>query len=124
MRAFEVCVNNNKMCVAGIGEDGVLTAIVGLATGKGPMELHLHVGGLVSPSQEHVTWVKSTPLHLGDKIHIHLVKAPTVDDPKTREQTDPAKDLQARKDYVRAMAKHLGWKIQASPRKSSSRKRR
>lgn len=123
MRAFEIHRNGEKLYVAGIGENGVLTAIVCFAAGKGSIDLHLQVGGLVSRSAEHVTWIRQRPLQVGDKIQVKIVETDFVDPPKTRVRIDPAKDVQAQKDYVRAAAKQLGWKIQVSPRKSSSRKK-
>jgi hypothetical protein len=120
MRAFKVFLNGKKLCVAGIGDDGVLTACVGLATGKGPMELHLHVGGLISPSRESVIWVGQQPLHLGNKVQVQLVEVPSVNEPQKRERPDPARDLEVQKNLIRAMAERLGWKIQETPRKKSA----
>jgi hypothetical protein len=111
MRAFEVSLNGNKLCVAGIGDDGVLTACVGLATGKGPMELHLHVGGLISPSRESVTWVGQQSLHMGDKVQVHLIDVPSVDEPGKRERPDPARAIEVQKNLVRAQAERFGWTI-------------
>jgi hypothetical protein len=51
MRAFEVSLNGKKLCLAGIGDDGVLTAIVDWVTGRDRADLFLEVGGLVSPTR-------------------------------------------------------------------------
>jgi hypothetical protein len=99
-----------------------MTAIVTLATGKGPMELHLHVGGLVNSSKEHLRWF-GEPLHVGDEVQVKLVDATSVDEPRTRERPDPAKDLRAQKKYVRAVVKQLGWKIQTNPKQLKGRSR-
>lgn len=120
MRAFEVYLNGKKLCVAGIGDAGVLTACVGLATGKGPIELHLHVGGLISTSRESVTWVGQQSLHVGDKVQVELVEVPSVDEPQKRERLDPTRDLEVQKNLVRARAEQLGWKIQETRRKKSA----
>jgi len=48
MRAFEVHLNGKRLCVAGIGEDGVLTAIITDVARKDGNDLDLTVGGLVS----------------------------------------------------------------------------
>ena len=117
MRAFEVFVNHKRLCSAGIGEDGVLTAIVTFATKKGHRDdLELHVGGLISPVRENVTWAHDA-LKVGDEISVKIVDANTTDPPSRRERDDPADDLKRQKNYVRAMAKKLGWKIQSRPKR-------
>jgi hypothetical protein len=67
MRRFEVYLNGKKLCLAGIRDDGVLTAIVDWVTKKGRGNLHLSVAGLVSPVSEHVTWVRQN-LRICDEI--------------------------------------------------------
>jgi hypothetical protein len=56
MRAFEVSLNGKKLCLAGISDDGVLTAVVNWVPRKGKGDPFLQVGGLVGPSDEHVSW--------------------------------------------------------------------
>lgn len=56
MRAFEVSLNGKKLCLAGIGDNGVLTTIVNWVPLKGKGDLLLHVGGLMGPTDEHVSW--------------------------------------------------------------------
>jgi hypothetical protein len=117
MRAFEVFLNGKKLCVAGIGDDGVLSAIVNWVTGKNAADLFLHVGGLVSPIDEHVSWENQKHLRVGDRIEVKIIEASFVDKPKKKTRTDPAERLKAQKRYVREIAKQLGWKIQIGPRK-------
>jgi hypothetical protein len=112
MRAFEVSLNGKKLCLAGIGDDGVLTTIVNWVTGEGIADLFLEVGGLVSFADEHVSWIKQKPLQVGDSIKVKIVEAKSVDNPTRRRRTHPAERLRAQKRYVREMAKKLGWKIQ------------
>src|SRR5438477_171203 len=69
MRAFEVSLNGKKLCVAGIGEDGVLSTCLNWVTRGGVGDLFLQVGGLISPTEESVTWVRQKPLKVGDCIH-------------------------------------------------------
>ena len=118
MRAFEVYSNDRKLCLAGVGEDGVLTAIVNWVAKKGTGDLFLTVGGLVSPVSEHVSWVKED-LHVGDVITVKIVEASSTDTPRERTRTNPADDLKYQKSYVRAMAKKLGWKIQTKTNRST-----
>jgi hypothetical protein len=121
MRAFKVYLNGKRLCVAGIGDDGVLTAIANwVSGGRYKADLFLEVGGLVSPTQEHVAWVRQKALRVGDEIRLTIVEAASVDVPIERYQTDSAKDLKNQKAYVRAVAKQLGWTIQTVPKKSKS----
>ncbi len=113
MRAFEVSLNGKKLCLAGIGEDGVLSTIVNWVARKGRGDLFLEVGGLVSPVDEHVAWIKQKPLLVGDKIQVRIVQTASVDEPKTRHREDPAVRLRSQKRYVRRMAGQVGWKVQA-----------
>ena len=104
--------------MAGIGDDGVLTAIVNWVVKKGSGDLFLTVGGLVSPVREYVDWVRQD-LAVGDIITVKIVEASSADIPRSRKRSTPAEDLKSQKSYVRAMAKKLGWKIQAKAKRST-----
>src|ERR1700735_2714684 len=115
MRAFEIQLNGRKVCTAGIGLDGVMTAIVTLATGKGPMELHLHDGGLVSCSKERLRRFGG-PLHGSMRFrssslmqHLSTNRGPESD--RIRPRT-----FGLRRNTVRAVMKQLGRKIQTNPK--------
>jgi hypothetical protein len=112
MRAFEVHLNGKKLCSAGVGSDGVLTAIVTCVQGKKASDVFLTVGGLVSRTEEHVSWVRQRPLRVGDKIQVKIVKAASVDPPTARYQMDRQAQVRYQKSYVRKLAKQLGWTIQ------------
>ena len=85
MRAFQVSVNSEKLCVAGIGDNGVLTSIVTLVTRSGEGDLILSVGGLYSQTEEHVNWISQRPLSVGDEVQVKVVETNSVDAPnKTR----------------------------------------
>ena len=119
MIAFEVHLNGKKLCTAGVGDVGVLG--LGLSwrgpqpykKGERPIAeyLRLDVGGITSSLVEHVRWV-DRKLKRGDMVGIKVVELASVDKPRTRERLVPAADLRRRKQYVRQMAKELGWKIQ------------
>jgi hypothetical protein len=113
MRAFEVYLNNKKLCVAGIGNDGVLTTNVVYVTGHGPAYCNLRVGGLLSPTSEHVTW-RNQRLTVGDVVRVKIVESASVDRPRERHRRDPVQETKDLKRYVRKMAKKLGWKITTS----------
>jgi hypothetical protein len=118
MRAFEVSLNRKKLCAAGIGDEGVLTTIVSWVTAKNRSELSLDVAGLVSSTDEHVSWVRQKSLCIGDRIEIRIVEATSVDTPKRRHREDPRQRVRSQRRYVREMAKQLGWKILARSKKS------
>jgi hypothetical protein len=83
--------NDRKVCLAGIGDDGVLTAIVNWVARKGSGDLYLTVGGLVSPVSEYVTWVRQD-LAVGDIITIKVVEASSTDVPRSRKHSNRAED--------------------------------
>jgi len=118
MRAFKVYINGKRVCLAGIGDHGVLTSVVDWVPGRG--EGKLAVGGLISDLNEHVEWVEQR-LEIGDEVTIKIVEAESSDVPKERKPRDPAKELEAQKNYVRVMAKKLGWKIEAKTKKPTPR---
>ena len=113
MRAFKVYLNGKRLCLAGIGDDGVLVATVNWVTGHGRADLFMDVGGLVSPVGEHVGWVRQKHLGVGDEIRVKIVQTNSSDKPTHKHRVHPADDLRFKKRYVRTMAKQLGWKIQA-----------
>jgi hypothetical protein len=61
-------------------------------------DLFMEVGGLVTPVEEHVSWIK----------------------PKRKKRPDPAHLLRAWKLYVRKMAKEFGWKIKSNAKNRPS----
>jgi len=111
MRACEVYRNGKKLCLAGIGNDGVLSTIATWVGGSGRAELGLTVGGLISPANEHVRWV-DRKLRVGDEIKLKIAERGSVDIPKNKYRIDPAEALRSQKKFVRRMAKQFGWKIQ------------
>jgi|SRR5882672_5435715 len=112
MHAFEIHLNGKRLCLAGIGDDGVLTTVAHCGARKSKGHLFLEVGGVISPVGEHVTWISQKPLRIGDQLRIKILDAKSVDEPVNRTRTDPTKQVKYQQQYVRAMAKKLGWKIQ------------
>src|SRR5438874_2813293 len=113
MRAFEVSLNGKKLCVAGIGEDGVLSTCLNWVTRGGVGDLFLQVGGLISPTEESVTWVRQKPLKVGDRVQFRIGDRKSVDEPIKRHRIDQVQRRREEKRYVREMAKRLGWTVQA-----------
>jgi len=114
-RAFEVYLNGKRLCVAGVGDDGVLNTMIDHVAGKGRNELHLLVGGLIGPAGEHVVWIRKR-LKRGDEVRVQIVEAALVDQPGERRRRDPKQDLKALKRYVRQMARKLGWEVRTTRR--------
>ena len=119
MIAFEIYLNDQKLCRAGIGDSGVLSAIVNwsaatMATGARNEGLFLNMGGLVTPERKHVSWIDQKPLAVGDRIQVSIVEADSVDEHQRRDPAEDARLRQAKEDHVRRSAKELGWKIEES----------
>jgi hypothetical protein len=101
MTVFDVYLNDRKCCRAGVGADGVLTAIVDWVRLKGPAarrarrlkqpveESRVHVGGLSNGT--HRSWLDRN-VTVGDRVTIAIGKAGTVDRPRRqRRSSTPAK---------------------------------
>lgn len=122
MPVFHVYLNGKKVSTAGVGELGVLGTHVSWVRRNGEdtrskkpdateEELRLHVGGLITPREEHVRWVDKT-LKVGDEVRIVVATDGTIDRPRSRERRDLVKEGRQQKEYVKDMAKKFGWKIQ------------
>ena len=132
MLCFEIYCNGEKLCTAGIGEFGVLSAILTWVSHEPeklkkwaeegtpstePTRLEFTVGGLgrcVGEAGEHLKWVESD-LNVGDEIRIRVVDVPSADPPSRRYEDDPGFVEEQRKEYVRKTAKELGWEIASPP---------
>ena len=115
MIAFEIEINGNKLCTAGIdAKYGILTSILSWAKrdvsqlseeskAKVPAEeLKLTVGGHISYSKddyENVQW-SGRELKPGDQIKIKIIETNEADEPKTKKRSDPKfVELQKRKYF-------------------------
>src|SRR5262245_41821304 len=128
MLCFEVYRNGEKLCTAGVGDFGVLTAILTWVShhpaklakwaAEGvpetePTTLELTVGGLGrddSDTTEHLKWVESN-LEVGDEIRMRVVEVLSSDPPLRRYQDDPEWVELQKKEYVRKTAQEFGWEI-------------
>ena len=84
MKAFEVFLNGKQLCIAGIGDDGVLNTMIDHVVGHGHDHLHVNVGGLDTTTDEFVYWIEHAELAIGDEIRIIIVDVKSVDKPKRR----------------------------------------
>jgi hypothetical protein len=81
VKAFLVHLNGKRLCTAGIGPCGVLSAIVNWVGGTPhAMEglFHFHVGGLDSRTGEHIDY-EMPELKVGDTVTVEIVDADQVD---------------------------------------------
>lgn len=115
MIAFEVRVNDELICTAGVEDFGVLTAIVSwvrrrpeksLDGNTDEEELTAEIGGLNS-LDENLTWL-SQALKAGDSISLRVVNADKVDAPIRKYKDDPAKMARARRCYYEELKKEFG----------------
>jgi hypothetical protein len=82
MKAFLIRVNGKRICKAGVGPNGVLTAIVnwvGSSTKRTAQgDFGFHVGGIDGRTGEHVNY--NTPsLNVGDKVSVEILESDQVD---------------------------------------------
>ena len=119
MRTLEIVLNGRKLCNAGVGDSGVLTAIVTWRFREGERakssrrtqdDLRLDVGGLNDLAAEDIRW-RNRPLRIGDEVRIRIGEAERATKPASRERSDPALIEKAEKKYLENAAKRLGWKI-------------
>lgn len=99
MKCLEITINGSKACTAGIGSDGVVTAILAFVKGSKPSDetqehqdsesesLNIEVGGLANielGTSEHLKWINQD-LKVGDVITIKIIDAAECDEPITKE---------------------------------------
>jgi hypothetical protein len=119
MRAFKVEVNGKRVCVAGVGTNGVLSAITNFvgSPARGS-HLDLSVGGLFTETDEHATWAR-IKLKVGDKIVLRVIETDSVDKPRERYLPDSKTNERNQKAYIRAAVKQFGWQLVTRPRRKS-----
>ena len=116
MLAFEIYINGKRRCLAGLADDGVVSAILSWVGRSRPTrglpkeELNLRVGGLDSVRREHMDWLLQD-LMAGDDVRIRVIDVPKVDRPIKGSQKPVDDSPKRKKAYVRRMAKEFGWKI-------------
>lgn len=114
MPSFKVHVNDKRICIAGLDQNGVLSAHINSVRRKDSAKrekLSFHVGALDATSGEHLVWHEAYPLRIGDKLSIEIVKYVPGDKPAIRKKPKAVAELNAKKHYARMLAKQLGWKI-------------
>jgi len=94
MIAFEILLNGEPQCIAGVGDLGVISAIICWVRRKAlpagtvipdwePEELSLDVGGIDSHTDEHLKWIKRA-IAVGDEITLRVFETDRIDPPEIR----------------------------------------
>ena len=110
MICFDVSVNGNRLCTAGVGEYGVLTAVLSWVRSQ-PEETFspedeqreqspdLHIGGLVNG--EHVRWIDEPFfINVGDEVSLRVVDSDNVDAPGDRQRASDPETARSNRDFL------------------------
>ena len=114
MICFEVKINGQKVCTAGINSEyGIVTAIlewvrrdlknfpVGNRSDVPEEELNLNVSGAITHGKddhENLSWDHRS-LSVGDEVNIKILDSSQIDEPKSRERADPDFVERAKREY-------------------------
>lgn len=121
MIALKVAHNGQLVCIAGIGDLGVISSHVtwvhSLDYRTEPdgepserVELSMHVGGLYTPTNEHRTWDTPT-INVGDTVTVEIIETGDITPHSDVRTYDQARDAENERDYVRKKAREYGWTI-------------
>jgi hypothetical protein len=115
MRALEVCLNGKRLCVAGVGDDGVISTNVSCVFGQGGEGLFLDTSGINNAARELWRW-HFRKIKVGDRIQVAVIETAKAGKPKDRkpEQVGRAEQIRREKQLVRQLTKKFGWKIQTA----------
>jgi hypothetical protein len=122
MIAFEISIDGQKKCTAGVSDLGVMSVIASWVrrVARDPVsphpipdrfeeELTLDVGGLAHDPDGgavQVRWLRQ-PLKVGQQVTLAIVETEAVDPPFSRERTDPTRtERQKRAYYDRLKREH------------------
>jgi hypothetical protein len=107
MKALEVFINGHRLCLAGVGDDGVLNAIVNWVGRPGQEDdIFLSVGALDCTADEHLRW--STPsIGVGAEVLVRVVAAAAVDPPDERHRSERPSTLEQYRECLREFSERL-----------------
>jgi hypothetical protein len=123
MIAFEIAIDGQKTCTAGVGDEGVLSMIATWVrrpardpetgepvAGQFVEELALDAGGLTHDpdgAAAQVRWLRQ-PLKVGQQIILTVVETAEADPPVTRDRTDPTEIERQKRRYYERLKRELG----------------
>lgn len=101
MIALEVSVNGQRACLAGVGADGSLDALLTWISSAGD-EPHffLRVGGYDVRGDEHLHW-KTPSIGLGSEVQIRIVDVEMSDAPDERVRYDQTTCVEEYRQLIR-----------------------
>lgn len=123
MIAFEISIDGEKRCTAGVSDLGVTSVIASWVRrvsrdevsgepihGRFEEELTLDVGGLAhdpdgAPVQ--ISWLRQ-PLKPGQQIILAVVDTEKADPPETRKREDPAWNERRKREYYERLKREYG----------------
>lgn len=114
MRAFEIHLNDKRLCVAGMEYGSLLFSVSCFENKQGRSGIGLSTTGRAL-NNEVVRW-QQIGLEMGAEVRVKVVEARTVDKPEVLQKA-PRDTRKYEKAYVRRMAKEFGWTIQTAERK-------
>jgi hypothetical protein len=123
MIAFEISIDGQKKCTAGVSDLGVTSVIASWVrrasrdpTSGQPIpghfeeELTLDVGGLSHDpdgAPVHARWLRQ-PLKPGQHITIAVVETEKADPPRSREREDPTRAERQKREYYERLKREYG----------------
>jgi hypothetical protein len=123
MIAFEISIDDQKQCTAGVPELGVASVIANWVRresrdptsghpirGRFEEELTLDVGGLTHDpdgAAVHLRWLHQS-LKVGQKITLTIVETTEVDPARTRDREDPEWRERRKREYYERMKREYG----------------
>jgi hypothetical protein len=113
MRAYEVFLNGKRLCVAGIGSHGYISAYITYRSN--PNATWIDVMGLENRKKLYVRWTHKN-LRSGDEVLLKIIDRKSVDKYKVIRRHDEKSDLETMKRDLREKAKALGLEIREKPK--------
>ncbi len=120
MKALEIYINGQQRCIAGIGELGVITAIIHWVKREREVltkrkdledeELAIRVGGSFTAPDgvtESLEWIGET-LAIGDEITIKIIESDQVSEPAKRQRIDYRRTAKDERRYYERLKREYG----------------
>jgi hypothetical protein len=123
MIAFEIAIDGQRTCTAGVGPEGVTSVVASWVRrpsrdpatneplpGRFEEELTLDAGGLTHDpdgATVHVRWLRQ-PLKVGQRITLTVVETAAADPPVKRDREDPTSAERAKRRYYERLKHELG----------------
>lgn len=123
MIGFEIVIDGQRICTAGVGDLGVVSAITSCVrrlsrdSNSGPEapseyeeELMLQVGGLAHDSDGadvNLNWLDQ-PLSVGQRITLTVVDTAQIDPPRRRHREDPSWVAERKREYYELLKREYG----------------